>query len=178
MPRHDDEVHQRRRVGRAAGAGAADHRDLRHDAGEQHIRVEHLAIAGKRVHALLDARAAGILEGHHRHADAQRVVHQARDLVGVHLAERAGDDAEILAEGRHLHIAGIAGAGDHAVGRQRPPGHAEMRGLVGGMKAEFLEAALDEQRGETLARREQALGVQRRQLFLAGALPECGAPGA
>jgi hypothetical protein len=64
LARHDDEVHQRRRIGGAAGAGAADdQRDLRHHAGEQHVGVEDVAVAGEGVDALLDARAAGVLEG-------------------------------------------------------------------------------------------------------------------
>ena len=44
-----DEVGQGRRVGRAAGAGPGDDRDLRHDARQQRVVVEDLAVARERV---------------------------------------------------------------------------------------------------------------------------------
>jgi hypothetical protein len=48
----------------AAGAGAHDQaRDLRDDAGGQHIALEDLGIAAERRDALLDARAAGCRRG-------------------------------------------------------------------------------------------------------------------
>jgi hypothetical protein len=55
---HDHEVHQRRRVGGTARARTADHRDLRHHPGEQDVGVEHVAVAGERIDAFLNARAA------------------------------------------------------------------------------------------------------------------------
>ena len=165
VPRHDDEIHQRRRIGGTPGAGAADHRDLGHDAGEQDIGVEHLAVTGKRIHALLDARAAGILERHHGNADLECVQHGAGDLLRLHLAEGTGDHAEILAHHCHLRVADIAGAGNHAIGGQGPAGHAEVGGIVRGMQAEFLEAAGDDQFADALARRKLSLGVQGVQLF-------------
>ena len=65
---HDDEVHQGRGIGRAAGAGAGDDRDLRHDARDQHVAEKDLAVAGERIVAFLDARAAGIVEADDRAA--------------------------------------------------------------------------------------------------------------
>jgi hypothetical protein len=55
---HDHEVHQRRRVRRAARTGTTDHRDLRHDAGEQDVGVEDVAVAGECIDTFLNARAA------------------------------------------------------------------------------------------------------------------------
>ena len=66
---HDDEVHQRRRIGRAAGAGSGDDRDLRHDPRQQHVVVEDAAIAGQRVDPFLDPGPAGVLEGDQRDAE-------------------------------------------------------------------------------------------------------------
>jgi hypothetical protein len=86
------------RVGRAAGAGAGDDRDLRHEAGEEHVAEEDLAVAGERVVAFLDARAAGIVDADDRHAGLQGVVHQVADLLRVDAAERAAADGEVLAE--------------------------------------------------------------------------------
>ena len=45
LARLDDEVGERRAVSRAARAGAADQRDLRHSAGQHHVGVEDLAVA-------------------------------------------------------------------------------------------------------------------------------------
>jgi hypothetical protein len=39
LPGHDDPVHQRRRISRAAGAGPGDHRDLRHDPERSTLRL-------------------------------------------------------------------------------------------------------------------------------------------
>jgi hypothetical protein len=55
---HEDEVGHRRRIDRAARARAHDDADLRHDAGGEHVALEHLGIAGEAGDALLDARAA------------------------------------------------------------------------------------------------------------------------
>ena len=116
VPGHDDEVHQRRRIGGAARAGAADDRDLRHHAGQQHVLVEHAAVSRERVDALLDAGAGGILECDDRRAEFRRLLHHRHDLLGVHLAQRAAEHGEILGEGRNHASPDIAGADDHAVG--------------------------------------------------------------
>ncbi len=55
---HEDEVGDRRRIDRATGAGAHDDGNLRHHARGQDVALEHLGIARKRGHALLDSRAA------------------------------------------------------------------------------------------------------------------------
>ena len=120
LPGHDDEVHQRRRIGGAARAGAADHRDLRDHAGQQHVLEEHAAVAGERVDALLDARAGGILECDDGRAEFRRLLHQRHDFLRVHLAERAAEHGEILGEGRNHASIDIAGADNHAVGGQVP----------------------------------------------------------
>ena len=55
----NDEVGERGTVDRAARAGTADERNLRHHAGEQNIVIEDAAITGQAVDPLLHARAAG-----------------------------------------------------------------------------------------------------------------------
>ncbi len=83
-------------------------------------------------------------------------------LLGVHLAERAGSDREVLAERRNGPAVDIAGADDDAVGRlidvMRDPGLA----VAADMAADFLERAFLEQRGKALAGGQPAL-------FMAGA---------
>ena len=171
---HDDKVHQRRRIGGPARAGAADHGDLRHHAGEQHVLAEHLAIARQRVHRLLDARAAGIIERHHRHAGAAGELHDADDLVGVRAAERAAGDGEILAEGGHRPAIHVAGAHHHAVGREVLL-HAALRPGAD-IHADFLEGVVLEQVGQPLAGGQLAQRMPYPGLFLAAAGENPGAP--
>ena len=169
LPRHDDEVHQRRRVGGTAGARAADDGDLRHDAGHQDVAVEDLAVAGQGVDAFLDACAAGVLERHQRNAGLDGELHQLDDLVGVHLAQRAGRDGEVLAERGHRPAVHVAGAGDHAVGGIHLLVGAEGATGVADVHADFLEGARLEQRAQPVAGGEQPLGVALVDLLLATA---------
>ena len=55
---HHDEVGDRRRVDRAAGARAHDRGDLRDDAGGERVAEKDVGVAAEREHAFLDARAA------------------------------------------------------------------------------------------------------------------------
>ena len=96
-------------------------------------------------------------------------MHQRHDLLGVHLAERAADDGEILAEGGDDATADVAGADHDAVGRQHFRLHAEVAGRMLDMGALFLEGALLEQRVEPVARGHQAFCVARRELVGAAA---------
>ncbi len=160
---HDDEVHQGRRIGRAARARAGDDRDLRHHARDEHVAEEDLAVAGERIVAFLDARAAGIVEADDRAADLQRVVHHVADLLGVNAAQRAAADGEVLAEGGHQAAVHEAGAGHDAVARDGFAFHAEVVAIVVGVHAAFLEGAGLEKRVQPVAGGHQALfaaGVQ------------------
>src|SRR5271165_5215818 len=114
--RHDDEVHDRRRIGGSTGAGTANYRDLRHDTREQHVHVEYLAVARQRIHAFLNACSAGIVEGDDRHASVGRRLHDAHYLARMHLPERAGGDGEVLAEGGNSAPGDIPGSDHDAVG--------------------------------------------------------------
>jgi hypothetical protein len=171
-PGHDDEVHQRRRIGGAARAGAADHRDLRHHAGQQHVLVEHAAVARERVHALLDAGAGGILEGDDGRAEFRRLLHHRHDFLGVHLAQRTAEHGEILGEGRDHASVDIAGADHHAIGGQHFLLHAEMMGLMAHVAAHFLKGRLVEQGAEPVARRHQAFRAALGELFGAPAIED------
>ena len=63
---HDQEVGQGRAVGGPAGARPGDDRNLRNDARGQDVAEEHLAVAGKRIVALLDPGAARVVDPDHR----------------------------------------------------------------------------------------------------------------
>jgi hypothetical protein len=145
LPGHDDVVHQRRRVRRAPRARSGDDGDLWHHARQQHVVVEHLAVAGQRVHRFLDAGASGILEGDHGIADLQGQLHGLHDLLGVHLAQRAAHHGEILAERGDRAAIHKAGTDDHAVRREFLVGQAKVLGGVLGVRGDFLEGVRLEQ---------------------------------
>jgi hypothetical protein len=151
VPRHDDPVHQRRRIRGAPGAGTGDDRDLRDNTRQQDVAVKNIAISGQRVDALLNARAAGVLEGDDGSAVLQREVHRLTHFAGMHLAERPGDDREVLAERRHLAAVDVTSADDHAVRRQILVRHAERRAGMADEGAEFLEGVGLEEVHQSLA---------------------------
>ncbi len=59
---HEDEVGDGGRVDSAAGAGAHDGGELRHDAGGKRVAQKDVRIAGERDDALLNARPAGVVQ--------------------------------------------------------------------------------------------------------------------
>ena len=59
---HEDEIGDGGRIDGAAGAGAHDGGDLRHDAAGQGVAQKDIGVAAEREHAFLNARAAGIVE--------------------------------------------------------------------------------------------------------------------
>ena len=79
---HVDEVGDRRRIHRAAGARPEDRRDLRHDAGGERVAQEDVGVAAERDDAFLDARAARVVEADHRRAVPHREIHDLADLLG------------------------------------------------------------------------------------------------
>ena len=139
------------------------------------VALEHLGIAAERGHALLDARAARVVQADHRRADLHRGVHDLADLLGMRLAERAAEHREVLAEHEHQPAVDRAVAGDDAVARDLVVGHAEIGAAMLDEHVPFLERALVEQQLEPLARGELALAVLRGDALLAAA--EAG-PGA
>ena len=166
---HDHEVGERRRVDGAAGARPEDQRDLRDDAGGHHVAHEHLAVGGEAAHALLDARAARVVEADQRDAALERQVLDAADLLRLHLGERAAEDGEVLREDRDAPAVDLAEAGDDAVAGEALLVQAESVHVVRGERAELLERALVEQQREPLARRELAARVLLLDALLAAA---------
>ncbi len=95
---HEDEVGDRRRVDRAARARAHDQADLRDDARALDVAHEDVAVGAERDDALLDPRAARVVDADHGAADLGRQVHDLAHLLGHDLAERAAEDGEVLGE--------------------------------------------------------------------------------
>ena len=138
---------------------AHDQRDLRDHAGAAHVAHEDLAVEAERDHALLDPRAAAVVDPDHRAADLGGDVHHLDDLLAVHLAERAAEHRGVLAEHRDRPAVDGAGAGDHAVAERAPLLHAEVGGAVPGQGVELDERARVEQHLQPLAGGVAALGV-------------------
>ena len=140
-------------------ARAKDQRDLRDDAGGHHVALEHLAVRGERTHAFLDARAARVTETDHRHAGVKRHVHDAADLLRLHLGERSAHDREVLRVDRDAATVDLAETGDHAVAREALLVEAEGGQIVRRQRAELLERAFVKQQRQTLTRRHLAARV-------------------
>ncbi len=97
-PDHVHEISDRRRIDGPAGAGTQDRRDLRNDARRERVAEEHVGVPAEGDDALLDARAAGVVEPDDRRAVAHREVHHLADLLGVRLGERTAEHREVLRE--------------------------------------------------------------------------------
>ena len=163
---HDDEVGQRGGVDVPTGGRAHDQRDLRDDAGGVHVALEDLAVEAEGDHALLDARAAALVDADDGAAVLDREVLDLDDLLAVDLAERAAEDGHVLAEDRDRPAVDVAVAGDDAVAEGALGVHAEVRGAVAGELVELGERARVQQRLDALAGGHLAGGV----LLLHGAL--------
>ena len=153
---HHGEVGDRRRVDRSPGARTEDHRDLRHDAGGEDVAQEDLGIAAQRRDALLDPRAARVVEPDDRRPDLHREIHDLADLLGVRLRQRAAEHREVLAEDEHQPAVDGAVAGDDAVAEDALLVRAEPRRPVGDEGVQLDERVRVEQQLESLTRRELA----------------------
>ena len=156
---HEDEVRHGGRVHGATGAGAHDHADLRDHAGRQHILLEHVGIATQGSHALLDARAARVVQADHRRTDLHGLVHDLADLLGVGLGQRAAEHCEVLTEDEYQAAVDHAVAGDHAVARHLVVLHAKVRAAVLHEHVPFFKGAVVQQQLNALAGGELALFV-------------------
>gem|GEM_PF-5058313 len=169
---HAHEVRDRRAVDGAAGAGPDDGRDLGHDAGGLGVAPEDLRVAPEALDAFLDARAAGVVEAHDRHAHLQGGVHHLADLLGVGLREGAAEDGEVLAEEVDRPPVHARVPRDHAVPEDLLLLHAEVVATVRDEAVELDEGAFVDEEVDALARRQLALRVLRVDALLAA--PEEG----
>jgi hypothetical protein len=167
---HHDEVGDGRRVHGAARAGAHDGADLGHDAAGQGVAQEDLGVARQARDALLNARAARVVQADDGGADAHRQVHQFADFAGVGGRERAAEDGKVLGEDADLAPVDQAPARHHAVAEHLLLVHAEVGAVVGDEAAHFDERAGVEQEVDALAGRELTGGVLLRHPLGAAAL--------
>ena len=151
---HQDEVGDGGRVHGAAGARPQDAADLRDDAARQGVPEEDVGVAGERLDALLDARAARVVEADDRRADLDREIHHLADLLGVGAAQAPAEDGEVLREDEHLAPVDQAVAGDHAVAEDLLLLHAEVGAPVHHEPPDLDEAARIDEQIDALARRQ------------------------
>ena len=156
---HENEVGDRRRIDRAAGARPHDGGNLRHHSAVQRVAQKNVGVAGQRHHAFLNARAAGIVQADHGRAHLRGQIHDLDDLAGVRLRERSAEDGEILREDIDQPAFDAAVAGDEAVAVRLLLGHAEVVAAVRDQLVGLFEGALVEQKLDALARRHLAFFV-------------------
>src|SRR5262249_43931906 len=106
--------------------------------------------------ALLDARAARVVEADDGRADAHRQVHDLANLRRVGARQRAPEDGEVLREQEHLPAVDFPVAGDDAVAGDLLRLHAEVGAAVGDVLVDLGERAGIAQHLEPLARGQLA----------------------
>src|SRR5207237_6633877 len=116
---HEGEIGDGRRVDRATGARAEDEAQLRDQAAGLDIAPEDLRVAGQGNDALLDTRAARIIDADDRDPVAERKVHYLDHHPREDLAEGTADHARVVAEQHHVAAVDLRHADDDPV-----PGHA------------------------------------------------------
>ena len=146
-----DEVGDRRRVHRAAGARPGDQTDLRDDAAGLDVAPEDLRVAAEADDAFLDARAARVVDADHRRAGAHGEVHHLADLLGEHFAERPAQHGEVLREEEDLAPVDRGPAGDDAVAEKELLVEPERGGAVDREAVEFDERIRIDERVDAFA---------------------------
>ena len=134
---HDDEIGDGGAVDRAAGGGAHDEADLWDDAGCEDVSDKHVAVTGEAVHALLDARAAGVHDADDRRAGLHRHVLNLVDLAGGGEGEGAAEDGEIKGVDEDGSAIDCAIARNDGVAGDLAVGEAKLKDVVGGEGVEF-----------------------------------------
>ncbi len=170
---HDDEVGEGGGIDRAAGRRPHDHADLRNDARGQCVAEEDVRVAAEREDALLDARAARVVQANDRRAVLHRQIHDLADLFRVRLAQRAADHGEVLREDVHQAPVDRAVPGDHAVAQDLARQVADVAPALDDEAVQLGERALVQEQLEPLARGQLALGMLRLDALLAAAQTRC-----
>ncbi|CKS90716.1 Uncharacterised protein [Mycobacterium tuberculosis] len=156
---HDHEVGQGGGVDVPTGGGSHDQRDLRDDAGGQDVVAKDTAVQAQRDDTFLDARASTVVDADERTAGLDRQFLDLDDFLAVHLAKAAAKHRGVLAEDAHVAPVDGAVAGDHAVAERAFFTEIEVGAAVFGQRVQLDERILIQQRVDTLASRQLALGV-------------------
>ena len=156
---HEDEVRDGRGVDGAARARAHDQADLRDDARALDVAHEDVAVGAQRDDALLDARAARVVDPDDGAADLGRQVHHLAHLLAHDLAQGPAEHREVLGEDAHAAALDRPVPGDHGVAPRPVAVHVELGGAVAHEGVELLEGARVQQLLDPLARRVLAAVV-------------------
>src|SRR4029453_3221542 len=147
-----------RRVDGPARGRAHDEADLGHDAGGLDIPPEDLRVTPEGDDALLDARAARVVDADQRAAVLECEVHDLADLLGKGFRERAAEYGEVLREDEHPPPEDRPVACDDGVPPRAAFHHPEVRVAVAPVAVELDEAPGIEEFLDALAGQELAAG--------------------
>jgi hypothetical protein len=126
-------------VDRAPRAGAQDDAQLGNDPGGDRVPEEDVSVASQGEHALLDSRAAGVVQGDARGAVSQSQVLHLRDLGRHHFPERAPQHREVLGVAVRQPAVHLPETAHDSVAEKLLLFHAEIGAVVGHEAADFLE---------------------------------------
>ena len=156
---HDDEIGDRGRVDGAARARPGDQADLRNHAARHHVAPEDLGISAERNDALLNARAAGIVDADHRRASPQREIHHLADLLRVRLAERTSEYRKVLGEEKDLAAVDRRPSGKDSIAEKLFFVEPERVGAMNDEAVELGKRSIVDEGSDALARRALAAGA-------------------
>src|SRR5262245_4845408 len=162
---HEDKIGDRRRIHGAAGARSHNRGELRHHARSHDITLKYFSVSRQAVDALLNARAAGVVDANDRRAVLHRHVHYLADLLRHHPAETATEHGEVL--GIDVNQTAVDGAvtGDDRVAQVLLLVQAEIDAVVRAQTIDLDKTTVVEQNIEALARQELSLLVLAARAF-------------
>src|ERR1035437_3991421 len=156
---HQDEVGHRRALDGAPSAGPHDEGELGDDAAVVDVAGKDIGVTRQADHALLDPRAAGVVDAKTWAADLGGPVHDLDHLLGEDLPQAAADSSGIVGEDGDLAPVDVPVAGDNTIPGDALVGHAEVLVAVQDEGVELDEAARVEHLFDPLTRRQLALLV-------------------
>src|SRR5208282_3910866 len=151
---HENEIGNRRGVDSAARTRSHDGAELGNHATGKSIAQENVRVAREGSYALLNARAAGIVQADEGSAVAQGEVHDLADFLRIRFGERAAKHSKILREDVDQAAINAAKAGDKSIAHGASFRGAKIDAAVAHKFIEFLEGALVQQKVNAFARRE------------------------
>ena len=152
----NDEVSQRRRIGSTTSTGAGDDGNLRHQTGQQHVIVEHLAVAREGIDTLLDAGSTRVIDKDERRARVSASLHHGSHFVRLGFTSGTAHHSEVLRRNVSRATEDGTRTSHHTVSRRIGLIHSKVRGAVGGKHAGLLERIFIHQGVDTLASGELA----------------------
>ncbi len=153
---HENKIGDRGRIDGAARARAHNGADLRDHAAGESIAQKNIGVTGKRSDALLNTRAAGIVEADHGSAGAHGKVHDLADFARVGFGERAAENGEVLGKNVDETAIDLSKAGDEAVAGGALLLHAKIDATMTDKFVEFFKGAFVQQQMDAFARGELA----------------------